>query len=443
MLDYLIKNVRCINEGQDFRTDLSIKNGRIQEISPSIEKPSKKEINGEGLILIPGMIDDQVHFREPGLTHKAEIYTESRAAAAGGITTFMEMPNTVPNALTIELLEDKYRIAAKNSQVNYSFYLGASNDNLDEIKKMDRSSICGVKIFMGSSTGDMLVDKERALNGIFREAGTIITTHCEKEEIIRENTQKAIEIYGDDIPIEEHPIIRSREACYASSSQAIELARKNNSDLHILHISTKEELDLFDNTVPLEEKKITAEACTHHLWFTDKDYVEKGAFIKWNPAVKSLEDREVIRAAISSNKIDVLATDHAPHTIEEKSNKYLKAPSGGPLVQHALLAFLDMVDEGVFDLKTLVTKSSHNVATRFKVKERGFIREGYWADLVLIDPNSSKVVSKNNLLYKCGWSPFEGHEFKNSIKHTFSSGQLVYSDGKLKEPSAKRIEINR
>ncbi len=443
MLDYLIKNAECINEGERFHADLGIKEGRITQLDPEIDKQAKEEIDASGLLLIPGFIDDQVHFREPGLTHKAEILTESKAAAAGGITSFMEMPNTNPQTITTEALEEKFEIASQRSWVNYSFYLGATNDNIEEIKKLDPSKVCGIKIFMGASTGNMLVDKHKALEDIFKHSPTIIATHCEKEEIVRANQEEYLNRFGENIPIEYHPIIRSREACFASSSEAIELAKATGADLHILHLSTEEEMELFDNESDIEKKKITAEACAHHLWFTDEEYATKGSFIKWNPAVKTSRDRSAIRKGVKENRIDILATDHAPHTIEEKGNHYMKCPSGGPLVQDALLAFLEMEKEGVFSLEEIVQKSSHNVAKRFKVKERGFLREGYFADIVLIDRNKSRLVEKSNILYKCGWSPFEGQTFSSSVSKTFVSGRLVYSEGKILDRAGMRLEINR
>lgn len=377
-----------------------------------------------------------MHFREPGLTHKADIYSESRAAVAGGITSFMEMPNTVPNALTQNLLEDKYQIAGKSSICNYSFYMGASNENLDEVLKTDPTNVCGVKVFMGSSTGNMLVDDKVVLSDIFRKCKLLIAVHCEDEACIRENSRKYLEEYGDDVPISCHPEIRSAEACYKSSSTAVELATKFNSRLHILHISTAKEIDLFRNDIPLSEKRITAEACVHHLWFSDKDYKEKGTSIKWNPAVKTENDRDAVLQAVLDNKIDVIATDHAPHQWEEKQNSYFKAPSGGPLVQHALPALFELHKLRKISLEKIVEKTSHAVAECFQIKERGYIREGYWADLALVDMNSEWEVKKENILYKCGWSPFEGQKFHSKITHTFVNGALVYENGNLHEMNA-------
>jgi dihydroorotase len=443
LLDILIKNAQCVNEGKVFQADIGIKNGKINCINPQINKSANKEIDGEGKLLIPGMIDDQVHFREPGLTQKADIESESRAAAAGGITSYMEMPNTNPQTTTIEALENKFEVAAHSSWVNYSFYLGATNDNIEEIKRLDRRATCGIKIFMGSSTGNMLVDNRNTLETAFREAGTIIATHCEKEEIVQRNLRNYQEKYGDEIPISKHPLIRSREACFASSKEAVDLARATGADLHILHISTAEELDLFSDEADIAKKKITAEACVHHIWFTDEDYKEKGSLIKWNPAIKLESDRAALRHAISNNKIDVLATDHAPHTLEEKNRSYLKSPAGGPMVQHALPAYLEMVKQGHFSIEKMVEKVSHNPAKRFKIKDRGFLREGYWADLVLIDPSSNWNVTKESLLYKCAWSPFEGQNFSHKVEKTFVSGNLVYDQGEFFQKAGKRLEINR
>ncbi|MFT4736424.1 MAG: dihydroorotase [Cyclobacteriaceae bacterium] len=445
MKSYLIKAVQVVNEGSITTCDVLIKNERFERIDPVISNVNDAiEINGEGLHLLPGLIDDQVHFREPGLTHKAEIYTEAKAAVAGGITSFMEMPNVVPQTLTQELLEAKYQIGANRSLANYSFYMGASNNNLDEILKTDPASVCGLKIFMGSSTGNMLVDDPKTLEDIFCNAPTLIATHCEDEATIKANTQKAIEQYGDNIPFSQHPIIRSEQACYLSSSAAIAFAQKCNARLHILHISSGKETALFDNHTPLKKKKITSEACIHHLWFTDKDYDEKGAMIKWNPAVKTASDRDQIWAALLDNHIDVIATDHAPHTWNEKQGDYLNAPSGGPLVQHALTALLDKYHEGVVSIEKIVEKTSHAVADCFDVKERGYIREGYYADAVLVDLNNPWSVDKQNVLSKCGWSPFEGHTFKSSVLSTFVSGHLAYSRGQFDESIlGKRLFFDR
>lgn len=445
MASTLILNGTIVNEASIQEADILIVNDRIERIGKDLQNLNADNvIDATGLHILPGLIDDQVHFREPGLTHKAEIYTESRAAVAGGITSFMEMPNTVPNTLTQELLQDKYDIAAKNSIANYSFFMGASNDNIDEVLKTNPKNVCGVKIFMGSSTGNMLVDNQKTLENIFRNSPTIIATHCESEEIIRANTAKAKEQYGENVPIGMHPIIRSEEACFASSSAAIELAKSTGARLHILHISTGKETLQFDNTTPLKDKKITSEACVHHLWFSDADYAEKGTFIKWNPAVKTAEDREMIRKAVNDNHIDVLATDHAPHTLEEKQNSYFSAPSGGPLVQHNLPALLDLYHQGVFSLEKIVEKSSHAVAELFEISERGYLREGYFADLVLVNLNKPWEVTKENILYKCGWSPFDGHQFKASVEKTFVNGNMVYETGKVIEgTSGSRLLFSR
>ena len=444
--NWLIQNARIVNEGDIFKADLRISKGRIEEISTSglSPKEGEKTLDAKNRFLIPGMIDDQVHFREPGLTHKADIYTESRAAVAGGITSFMEMPNTVPNALTQELLEDKYRIAEKSSICNYSFFMGASNENLDEVLKTDPAKVCGVKVFMGSSTGNMLVDDKKVLSGIFQKCKLLIAVHCEDEACIRENSQKYLEQYGEDVPISCHPKIRSAEACYKSSSTAVELAKKYNSRLHILHISTAKETELFRNDIPLKEKRITAEACVHHLWFTDKDYEEKGTAIKWNPAVKTEQDRAAVLEAVLDDRIDVIATDHAPHQWEEKQNTYFKAPSGGPLVQHALPALFELHKQGKISMEKIVQKTSHSVAECFQIKDRGFIREGYFADLTLVDLQDEWTVERGNILYKCGWSPFEGQTFHSKITHTFVNGSLVYEEGNIREANAaKRLEFDR
>jgi dihydroorotase len=427
----LIKQATIVNENQQYVADILIKDGLIDKIAPAINVPADTEINAEGLYLLPGCIDDQVHFREPGLTHKGNIYTESRAAVAGGITSFMEMPNTVPNTLTQELLADKYNIAAQNSLANYSFFMGAGNDNLDEVLRVDITNVCGIKVFMGSSTGNMLVDNPQTLERLFAQSPMLIATHCEDEATIKSNLEHYKQLLGENIPVKLHPKIRSAEACYLSSSMAVGLAKQHNTRLHILHISTEKETHLFDNTIPLRDKKITAEACVHHLWFSDADYDTKGNLIKWNPAVKTAEDRDGVLAAVLDGRIDIIATDHAPHTIEEKSKNYLDAPSGGPLVQHALPAVLEMHHQGKLTLAQVVEKMAHNPAICFNVEKRGFIREGYWADLVLVNLNQPWTVNKQNILYKCGWSPFEGQVFQSTITHTLVSGNLVWADGKL------------
>ncbi len=440
----LIKSATIINEGQQFEGDVLIKNGRIKKIAPSISAKNEEVVDASGKYLFPGVIDDQVHFREPGLTHKANIYTESRAAVAGGVTSFMEMPNTIPNALTQELLADKYAIGAKDSLANYSFFMGASNDNMEEVLKTNPTDVCGLKIFMGSSTGNMLVDEEKTLEGLFSKVDMLIATHCEDEATIRRNTEAAKIQFGEDVPIEQHPIIRSAEACYTSSSVAVGLAKKHGTRLHILHISTAKELELFDNSIPLAEKKITAEACIHHLWFNDSDYAKKGSLIKWNPAVKTSEDQKAIFEAVLSGKIDVIATDHAPHTLEEKQNTYFKAPSGGPLIQHGLPAMLDFYHQGKITLPQIAEKMSHNPAILFKIEDRGYIREGYYADLVLVDLDNPWTVNKENILAQCGWSPFEGHNFKSRITHTLVNGKLAYVNGIIQEiGSGERLLFNR
>lgn len=444
MSTILIKNAQVVNQGQVLVQDLFIKDGRIERIDSSIDRQADQLIDGQGLHLLPGLIDDQVHFREPGLTHKADIYTESRAAVAGGTTSFMEMPNTVPNTLTQRLLQDKYDIAQDSSLANYSFFMGAANDNLQEVLKTNPRDVCGIKVFMGSSTGNMLVDSEQALEELFAQAPLLIATHCEDETTIQANLSAYKEQYGENITVEMHPLIRSAEACYLSSSKAVSLAKKHQTRLHILHISTERELALFNNDIPLAEKRITAEACIHHLWFSDVDYKTKGNFIKWNPAVKKTSDRDALLRAVLDNQIDVIATDHAPHTFDEKSQPYLQAPSGGPLVQHALQALLDLVDQGKMTLTELVQRTAHNTATLFQIEQRGYIKEGYWADLVLVDLDKPYPVTQENILSKCGWSPFENHVFSSTIVHTIVSGQLAFSQGELREVgSGHRLLFNR
>ncbi|MDA3952052.1 MAG: dihydroorotase [Bacteroidales bacterium] len=436
MYDLLIKNVTILNEESQFIGSVCVKAGKINKIfkeTVSYEIATQKIIDGKGKHLLPGIIDDQVHFRDPGLTHKADIYTESKAAIAGGITSFMEMPNTVPQATTHKILEEKYKTALKKSLANYSFYIGATNDNIEEIKKTDPKKVCGIKVFMGSSTGNMLVDNEHALSRIFSESPMLIATHCEDEETIKKNTIKYKEKFGEDIPIKYHPLIRNEEACFISSSFAVELAKKYNSRLHILHISTAKELELFDNTTPSKDKKITAEVCVHHLWFSDADYDIYGSKIKWNPAIKSAKDRDALIEGLKNNKIDVIATDHAPHTIEEKSNTYFKAPSGGPLVQHSLVTMLELYHQNKLTLNDIVNKMCHTPADIFQIKNRGYIREGYCADLVLVDLDSAWTVTKNNTLYKCKWSPFENQEFKSKVTHTIVNGNVVYDNGIFNE----------
>ena len=447
MSKVLIKSAKVVNEGNITECDVYIEDGVFVEINESIspKSPDTQIIDAEGKFLIPGMIDDQVHFREPGLTHKANIETESRAAIAGGITTFIEMPNTVPQATTIDLLEDKFSIASESSFANYSFMFGGTNDNLEEILKVDPKTVAGLKLFLGSSTGNMLVDNPEVLKEIFSSTPLLISVHCEDEETIRTNLAAHIEKYGDDIPVELHPIIRSEEACYLSSSKAIELAKETGARLHVFHLSTAKEMELFDEKIPLKDKKITAEVCIHHLWFSDEDYKTKGTHIKWNPAVKTAADREGLLKGLLSDKIDVIATDHAPHTIEEKDNVYTKAPSGGPLVQHAIPALFEMYHRGLISVEKIVEKACHNPAILFEIEKRGFIKEGYYADAVLVDPNSPWNVNKDNILYKCGWSPFEGTTFKSRITHTFVNGVLVYNNFKVldKPKQGKRLTFNR
>lgn len=442
----LLKAATLINEGTERVADVLIENGRIAKIGSSLSvEGTVDERDCSGLLLLPGCIDDQVHFREPGLTHKGNIASESRAAVAGGITSFMEMPNTVPNALTQTLLEDKYQIAKRTAFANYSFFMGASNDNLDEVLKTDGKNVCGVKIFMGSSTGNMLVDNTAVLERLFAEVPLLIATHCEDEATVRANLELYKEKYGEQIPMSAHPLIRNEEACYLSSSKAVELAQKHNTRLHILHISTGKETHLFRNDIPLEQKRITSEACIHHLWFTDADYATKGSLIKWNPAVKTQADKDEIWRALLDDRIDVIATDHAPHTFEEKSQPYLGAPSGGPLVQHALLAMLEASKEGKISRARVVEKMAHAVATCFQLEERGFIREGYFADLVLVNPAVPTSVTKESLFYQCGWSPLEGTTFSHRIETTFVNGVPVYEHGKecVYREAGMRLTFNR
>jgi len=432
----LINNATIVNEGKTFKSDLLVKDEIISAIgiNGDIKIPEgTRIINAEGLLLIPGVIDDQVHFREPGLTHKGDIFSESRAAAAGGITSFMDMPNTMPQTVTIEALNDKYLIGSERSVINYSFLIGATNDNLAEVLKADPSEVCGIKIFMGSSTGNMLVDNETSLRELFRLAHMPVSAHCEDENTIKRNTEAYRKIHGENIPFSLHPLIRSREACLISSSYAIRLAKEYNTRLHIFHLSTADEMKLFSNDMPLSQKRITGEVCVHHLWFDDSDYEEHGARIKWNPAIKTKFDRESLCEAVKNDLIDIIATDHAPHTIEEKSNSYFKAPSGGPLVQHSLVAMLELYHRGIFPLEKIIEKMCHNPAILFNIKGRGFIREGYKADLCLVDPSDPWTVSKENILYKCAWSPFEGTTFKSKVRMTIVNGTVVYDKGAINE----------
>ncbi|WP_304236734.1 dihydroorotase [Jiulongibacter sediminis] len=443
--DLLIKGGQIVNEGKIEVADILIRNGRIERIAPSINVDFEvKEINAEGKHVLPGVIDDQVHFREPGLTHKANIYTEARAGVAGGTTTFMEMPNTVPNALTQELLQDKYDIAANSALANYSFYMGASNDNYEEAMKTDLTKICGLKIFMGSSTGNMLVDNETVLSKLFSAFPGLIATHCEDEATVRNNFEKYKAIYdGKDVPYDIHAIIRNEEGCFISSEMAVSLAKKYKTRLHILHISSSEEINLFDNKMPLEQKRITAEVCVHHLWFDAEDYREKGNLIKCNPAIKH-DHRENLFQALLDDHFDVIATDHAPHQWEEKQKPYWEAPSGLPLIQHSLLAMLDFYKQGKISLERIVEKMAHAPAICFEIKERGYLREGYWADIAIVDLNNSTTVEKENVLFKCGWSPFEGHTFGSQVTDTIVSGHHVYSNGSFDgSVKGKRILFNR
>ncbi|GAB3941951.1 dihydroorotase [Spirosoma harenae] len=445
MSKLLIRNAQLVNEGRTVETDVLVENGFIAQIKSGLSDEGVSQIiDARGQYLLPGVIDDQVHFREPGLTHKATIRSEARAAVAGGVTSFMEMPNTVPNALTQELLADKYAIAAKTSLANYSFFMGASNSNLDEVLKTDPKSVCGIKVFMGSSTGNMLVDNEQVLDSLFQNSPMLIATHCEDEATIRANTERYKAEYGDSATAELHPLIRNEEACYKSSSLAIDLARRHNARLHILHISTADELVLFDNTLPLTEKRITAEVCVHHLWFDSSDYARLGNQIKCNPAIKAPHHKEALLAALLDDRLDIIATDHAPHTWAEKQQPYWQAPSGLPLVQHPLLLMLEFVKQGKLSLETVVRKMSHAPADCFQIDRRGYVREGYWADLVLVDTTQPTTVSKENILYQCGWSPLEGHTFGASVTHTIVSGELIYQNGTfVSDQTGKRLAFAR
>jgi dihydroorotase len=440
----LLKNAQIVNEGKVVQADVLIHGNKIAKIAPNISDSQAEVFDLEGLHLLPGLIDDQVHFREPGLTHKGRIYSESRAAVAGGITSYMEMPNTQPQALTQSLLEDKYQIAAKDSLANYSFFMGASNENIEEVLKTDPKNVAGIKIFMGSSTGNMLVDNKEVLNLIFSKCDMLIAVHCEDEETIRRNSEKMKVEHGENLPIHFHPVIRSAEACYVSSSMAVNLAKKHGTRLHILHISSAQETALFSNKIHLSEKKITAEACIHHLWFDDQDYKKKGTFIKWNPAVKSKEDKEGVWKALLEDRIDVIATDHAPHTKDEKNQSYFKAPSGGPMVQHALSAMLEFYHNGRVSLTWIVEKMCHAPAVCFQLQERGYIREGYYADLVAIDLDSPWKVTQDNILYHCAWSPFENQVFQSRVAKTFVNGNLVYNQGNIDDSyRGMRLKFNR
>lgn len=443
----LIKNSTIINEGKTFRGDILVKDELIDSIGSPGEIIAPKDANiidASGLLLIPGVIDDHVHFREPGLTHKADIFSESRAAAAGGITSIMEMPNTVPQTVTVEILNEKYRLGSENSVINYSFYIGATNDNLDEILRVNPIEVCGIKLFMGASTGNMLVNNENSLSEIFKHAMIPVVAHCEDESTIKNNTETFRKEYGEDIPVKMHPLIRSREACYRSSSHAVALAREYNTRLHILHISTADEMKLFSNELLLNDKRITAEACIHHLWFDDSRYDDLGSKIKWNPAIKTKYDRESLRDGVRNDLIDIIATDHAPHTLKEKSNSYFKAPSGGPMVQHSLVAMLELWHDKVFSIEKIIEKMCHNPAILFNIRGRGFIREGYKADLCLVDPDNPWTVSGDNILYKCGWSPFEGTTFRSKVVITIVNGTVVYNKGVINDDyRGERLEFER
>lgn len=449
----LIKNANIVNEGEIFLGTILIADGKIKSIYRQSKIDDEQNgavaqnieiVDAKGKYLFSGAIDDQVHFREPGLTHKGDIYTESRAAVAGGITSYMEMPNTVPFTGTQELLEEKYKIASEKSLANYSFYMGASNDNLEEVMKTNPQNVCGIKFFMAFSSGNMLMNDPEVLEELFSQCKMLIAVHCEDQPIIDSNFEEYKKKFGENIPIEMHPLIRSHEACYKASSMVILLAKKHNTRLHVLHISTADEIELLDNTIPLKEKRITAEACVHHLWFSYEDYRNMGIYIKWNPAIKTSKDREAILQAVLDNKIDVIATDHAPHTLEDKQNKYYKVASGGPLVQHSLIAMLELYHEKKISLEKIAEKMSHAVAECFQIEKRGFIREGYWADFVLVDLDSPWTVDKSNILYKCGWSPFTGTTFKSQVTHTFVNGNMVYEGGKFNESiKGKRLLFNR
>lgn len=440
----LITNAKIVNEGKVFEGDVLIKEKWIEKIGGELSAGHARIIDAQGNFLLPGVIDDQVHFREPGLTHKATIYTESKAAVAGGVTSFMEMPNTVPPVFNQSLLEDKYQIASRTSLANYSFFMGASNDNLEEVLKTDIKKVCGLKIFMGSSTGNLLVDDPKVLEGFFSRFPALIATHCEDEPTIRKNTAEFKELYGEKMPVKYHAQIRSEGSCFKSSSFAINLAKQFGTRLHILHISTARETNLFDNSLPLEKKKITAEACIHHLWFNDSDYEKLGMLIKWNPAIKTAHDQREILRAVLDNRIDVIATDHAPHTMEEKSHDYFQAPSGGPLIQHSLVAMLEFYHQKKLSIETVVQKMAHNPAILFEIEKRGYIREGYFADLVLVNPNQPWQVEKRNILAKCGWSPFEGETFRSAVTHTWISGHQAYTQGQFDESKpGERLTFSR
>tara|TARA_R110002020_G_scaffold63170_2_gene168808 strand:+ start:182242 stop:183576 length:1335 start_codon:yes stop_codon:yes gene_type:complete len=444
MAKILLKNATVVNENAIFESDILLDGRYIEKMDRDISGDHHRVMDLKGAVLMPGAIDDQVHFREPGLTHKGTIATESRAAVAGGITSFMEQPNTDPQTTTIERLEGKFDIAAKTSYANYSFLFGGTNDNLEELKRLDKNACSGVKLFLGSSTGNMLVDDEAVLEKIFRSTEMVISAHCEDEGTIRANMETYRERYGKDIPVRCHPMIRSAEACYLSSSKAVRLAKETGARLHVFHVSTALETGLFRNDIPLEQKKITTEVCLHHLWFSDADYETKGNFIKWNPAIKTEADRAGLWEALLDDRIDIVATDHAPHSLEEKSAIYTQAPSGGPLVQHALPALFEKYHQGWISLERIVEKMCHNPAILFDLEKRGYIREGYFADLTVVDLKSPWKVDKNNIAYHCGWSPFEGEVFQSSISHTFVNGHLAYSKGNFSgQRAAERLTFNR
>jgi dihydroorotase len=436
MSSILIKNATIINEGRSYKNDILINDeiiSAIGSVDQNLLPASTTIIDATGLILIPGVIDDQVHFREPGFTYKGDIYSESKAALAGGVTSFMDMPNTNPQTVTIDLLNEKYLIGSENSYTNYSFYIGATNTNIDEVMKVDPSKVCGIKLFMGSSTGNMLVDDEHALRELFARVSLPVTAHCEDEPTIRKNSESFRKKYGEDVPVKMHPLIRSREACFLSSSHAVNLAKEHNTRLHILHLSTADEMKLFSNNLPLKQKRITGEVCVHHLWFDESSYDELGTLIKWNPAIKTKFDRDALIDGVNNNLIDIVATDHAPHTLTEKGNSYFKAPSGGPLIQHSLVIMLELWHRKLFSLEKIVEMMCHNPAILFNIKERGFIREGYKADLCLVDPVRPWTVTKENILYKCGWSPFEGQTFRSKVIYTIVNGTIVYDNGFINE----------
>ena len=448
MSAYYLKNATLVDEGKQYKADILIEDERITKIIEEGEELSIPKdcisIDLSGKYIFPGIIDDQVHFRDPGLTHKGDLETESKAAVAGGVTSFMDMPNTIPNVLSQKVLEEKYSAAEGRSWANYSFYMGVSNDNAEEVLKTNPQTVCGIKIFLGASTGNMLVDNKETLEKIFAENNMLIAVHCEDENTIQRNLEAAKAKYGNDIPISEHPFIRSEEACYLSSSFAVNLAKKHNTRLHILHLSTAKEMALFNNDKPLEEKKITAEVCMHHLWFSEKDYETKAEFIKWNPAIKKQSDADALLTALLDDKIDVVATDHAPHTFEEKANIYTKAASGGPMVQHSLVLLLEMMHQGKISLEKVVEKMCHAPAILFQIKDRGFIREGYFADLAIVDLNDPWKVLPENIHYKCGWSPLTGQHLKSKVVGTFVNGQLVYDNGEfLSKGQGKRLAFNR